>query len=59
MKSTGIFEIDPVLKKNGATTDYWKTGHSYIKRRTTELGALAGLREERTLFLQPADRPRL
>jgi phosphomannomutase/phosphoglucomutase len=42
VKSTGIFEIDPVLKKNGVTTDYWKTGHSYIKRRTAELKALAG-----------------
>ena len=38
VKSTGIFQIDPVLKENGATIDYWKTGHSYIKRRTTELG---------------------
>ena len=29
---------DPVLKERGVTTDYWKTGHSYIKRRTAELG---------------------
>ena len=42
VKSTGIYEIDPVLKKNGATTDYWKTGHSYMKWRTHELGAVAG-----------------
>src|SRR5579872_6785861 len=34
VKSTGLFETDPVLKENGAITDYWKTGHSYIKRRT-------------------------
>ena len=32
---------DPVLKRNGARTDYWKTGHSYIKRRVAELGAIA------------------
>jgi phosphomannomutase/phosphoglucomutase len=50
VKSTGIFEIDPVLKKNGATTDYWKTGHSYMKRRTHELGALAGFEKSGHYF---------
>src|SRR4029453_9746081 len=25
VKSTGLFMTDPVLHKNGATTDYWKT----------------------------------
>lgn len=53
VKSTGIFEIDPVLKKNGATTDYWKTGHSYIKRRTTELNALAGFEKSGHYFFRP------
>ena len=33
---------DPVLIKNGVKADYWKTGHSYMKRRTHEKGALAG-----------------
>src|SRR5690349_17227577 len=33
VKSTGLFMTDPVLIKNGAKTDYWKTGHSYMKRR--------------------------
>src|SRR5580692_9886007 len=51
VKSTGIYEIDPVLKKNGATTDYWKTGHSYMKRRTFELGALAGFEKSGHYFL--------
>src|SRR5476651_36652 len=37
VKSTGLYLTDPVLKANGARTDYWKTGHSYIKRRTAEL----------------------
>jgi phosphomannomutase/phosphoglucomutase len=50
VKSTGIFEIDPVLKKNGATTDYWKTGHSYMKRRTHELRALAGFEKSGHYF---------
>ena len=53
VKSTGIYEIDPVLKANGATTDYWKTGHSYIKRRTTELGALAGFEKSGHYFFRP------
>src|SRR5450432_3832912 len=42
VKSTGLFVTDPVLQKQGAKTTYWKTGHSYMKRRTHELGALAG-----------------
>ena len=53
VKSTGIFQIDPVLRKNGATTEYWKTGHSYIKRRTTELGALAGFEKSGHYFFRP------
>ncbi len=53
VKSTGIFAMDPVLKANGATTDYYKTGHSYIKRRTKELGALAGFEKSGHFFLQP------
>jgi phosphomannomutase / phosphoglucomutase len=53
VKSTGIYEIDPVLKARGVTTDYFKTGHSYIKRRTTELGALAGFEKSGHYFFRP------
>src|SRR5437764_5089541 len=53
VKSTGLFETDPVLKKNGASADYWKTGHSYIKRRTAELGAVAGLEKSGHYFFNP------
>jgi phosphomannomutase/phosphoglucomutase len=53
VKSTGLFETDPVLKARGATTDYWKTGHSYIKRRTAELGAVAGLEKSGHYFFNP------
>jgi phosphomannomutase / phosphoglucomutase len=42
VKSTGLFMTDPVLLKNGAKTDYWKTGHSYMKHRVNEIGAIAG-----------------
>ena len=50
VKSTGIFLTDPVLKELGAKTDYWKTGHSYIKRRVKELGALAGFEKSGHFF---------
>ncbi|MEQ8403785.1 MAG: phosphomannomutase/phosphoglucomutase [Oceanicaulis sp.] len=53
VKSTGLYATDPVLKANGATTEYWKTGHSYIKRRANELGALAGFEKSGHYFLQP------
>jgi len=50
VKSTGLFATDPVLQKLGATTDYWKTGHSYIKRRSHELGALVGFEKSGHYF---------
>lgn len=53
VKSTGLFATDPVLKANGARTVYWKTGHSYIKRKTAELGALAGFEKSGHFFFNP------
>ena len=53
VKSTGLFATDEVLKKNGAKTVYWKTGHSYIKRKTAELGALAGFEKSGHFFMNP------
>ena len=50
VKSTGLFMTDPVLLKNGARTDYWKTGHSYMKRRVNEIGALAGFEKSGHFF---------
>ena len=50
VKSTGLFHTDPELQDNGARTDYWKTGHSYIKRRVTELSALAGFEKSGHFF---------
>ncbi len=52
VKSTGLFATDPVLKAAGATTIYWKTGHSYIKRKTAEIGALAGFEKSGPPVLQ-------
>jgi phosphomannomutase/phosphoglucomutase len=51
VKSTGLYKTDEVLKANGAQTIYWKTGHSYIKRKTAELGALAGFEKSGHFFL--------
>lgn len=50
VKSTGLFMTDPELKANGAKTDYWKTGHSYIKRRVNELNALVGFEKSGHFF---------
>src|SRR5262249_21837331 len=50
VKSTGLFATDPVLLANGAKADYWKTGHSYIKRRVSELKALAGFEKSGHYF---------
>ena len=50
MKSTGLFVTDPVLQKQGAKVVYWKTGHSYMKRRTNELGALAAAKTSQSFW---------
>lgn len=50
VKSTGLFLTDPVLQANGARADYWKTGHSYIKRRVAETGALPDLKSRAISF---------
>src|SRR5690348_15647071 len=50
VKSTGLFLTDPVLIANGARADYWKTGHSYMKRRVNEIGALAGFEKSGHFF---------
>jgi phosphomannomutase/phosphoglucomutase len=53
VKSTGLYLTDPVLKERGVKADYWKTGHSYIKRRTSELKALAGFEKSGHFFFNP------
>ena len=51
VKSTGLFLADPALAE--AQTDYWKTGHSHMKRRVAALGALAGFEKSGHYFLAP------
>ncbi|XSG83604.1 MAG: phosphomannomutase/phosphoglucomutase [Methyloligella sp. ZOD6] len=53
VKSTGLFLTDPVLQANGAKTDYWKTGHSYIKRYSHKTGALVGFEKSGHFFFNP------
>ncbi len=53
VKSTGLFLTDPVLNANGAKTDFWKTGHSYIKRYSHEVGALVGFEKSGHFFFNP------
>jgi phosphomannomutase / phosphoglucomutase len=50
VKSTGLFATDPVLIRNGVKADYWKTGHSHIKRRVKDLQALAGFEKSGHFF---------
>jgi len=53
VKSTALFDTDSVLKSQGARTDYWKTGHSHIKRRVKELAAIAGFEKSGHFFFNP------
>jgi len=51
VKSTGLFASDPQLQAHGICADYWKTGHSHMKRRVRDLGALAGFEKSGHYFL--------
>jgi phosphomannomutase / phosphoglucomutase len=53
VKSTGLFLTDPVLLANKATTTYWKTGHSYIKRYSHEHKQLVGFEKSGHFFFNP------
>ena len=50
VKSTGLFKTDEVLKSNSCKTIYWKTGHSYIKRKVSEEKSLAGFEKSGHFF---------
>ncbi|MDA0901500.1 MAG: phosphomannomutase/phosphoglucomutase [Proteobacteria bacterium] len=53
VKSTGLYASDPELRALGARADYWKTGHSHMKRRVHELSALAGFEKSGHYFFAP------
>ena len=50
IKSTGLFKTDEILKKNLCKAIYWKTGHSYIKRKVNKEKALAGFEKSGHFF---------
>ena len=50
VKSTGLFAADPELLSRDVKVDYWKTGHSHIKRRVRDLNALAGFEKSGHFF---------
>jgi len=50
VKSTGLFATDPELASRNVKTEYWKTGHSYIKRRVSQSQALAGFEKSGHFF---------
>jgi phosphomannomutase/phosphoglucomutase len=50
VKSTGLFATDPTLRAHGVKVDFWKTGHSHIKRRVRDLNALAGFEKSGHFF---------
>jgi phosphomannomutase / phosphoglucomutase len=53
VKSTGLYAVDPVLATLNAKVDYFKTGHSFIKRRIHELKAVAGFEKSGHIFFRP------
>lgn len=50
VKSTGLFATDSVLMKNSAKTEYYRTGHSYMKQRVFETHAVAGFEKSGHFF---------
>jgi phosphomannomutase / phosphoglucomutase len=50
VKSTGLFETDPVLSAANCITEYYRTGHSHMKRRLKETGAAAGFEKSGHYF---------
>lgn len=57
VKSTGLFNDDPILQKSKTQVIMWKTGHSYIKAKVAEVNAIAGFEKSgHWFFNQPLGR---
>jgi phosphomannomutase / phosphoglucomutase len=50
VKSTGLFDADPVLAAHGCVVERGRTGHSHMKRRVAEDGALLGVEKSGHVF---------
>ncbi len=59
VKSTCLYEQDEVLAANGASTDYFKTGHSLHQAPGAGARRAGRIREVVSFLLQPAGGPRL
>jgi phosphomannomutase/phosphoglucomutase len=53
VKSTGLYAVDTVLGAAGVTTEYWRTGHAYMKRRLFDTGAAAAFEKSGHFFYGP------
>lgn len=53
VKSTGLFDADPVLAAHGCTVERGRTGHGHMKRRLVETGALLGVEKSGHLYSAP------
>ena len=51
VKSTGLYFESSILKENNCIIDMWKTGHSHMKRRVKEIGALCGFEKSGHFFI--------
>lgn len=52
-KSTGLFRRDAVLRQAGGRAEYWRTGHSHLKTRMAETGALAAFEKSGHWYFAP------
>lgn len=50
VKSTGLYSDDQVLRDTNTQVVTWKTGHSYIKQKVSELNAIAGFEKSGHFF---------
>lgn len=53
VKSTGLFLNDPILQAAGSEILWCKTGHSYMKAKVHECGAILGFEKSGHWFINP------
>lgn len=52
VKSTGAYFREPLMKENRVEVVFSKTGHSYVKAKSSEVGALAGFEKSGHFFFR-------
>ena len=53
VKSTGLYQSDPVLKEHNMDVQFVKTGHSYVKAAVSHEKAIAGFERSGHWFFKP------